>query len=119
MLTTSGSTESTTRPGKGKVGVGGNGSDDGGHIDGGGGSGDKSVEMLSKVEESSSDAPKSMCLPVRRTSMLRTSSSTAHQLARSRFLVEFDGVNAGDGAVGKLVKKLSKSQRIVKKSKKP
>ena len=37
MLTTSGSTESTTRPGKGRVGVGGDGSDDGGHIDGNGG----------------------------------------------------------------------------------
>ena len=35
MLKTSGSTESTTRPGKGRVGVGGNGSDDGGHVDGG------------------------------------------------------------------------------------
>ena len=34
---TSGSTESTTQPRKGRVGVGGNGSDDGSHIDGGGG----------------------------------------------------------------------------------
>ena len=31
MLKTSGSTESTTRPGKGRVGVGGDGGDDGGH----------------------------------------------------------------------------------------
>ena len=30
MLKTSGSTESTTRPGKGRVGVGGDGTDDGG-----------------------------------------------------------------------------------------
>ena len=33
MLKTSGSTESTTRPGKGGVGVGGDGGDDGGHDD--------------------------------------------------------------------------------------
>ena len=31
MLKTSGGTESITRPGKGKVGVGGDGGDDGGH----------------------------------------------------------------------------------------
>ena len=37
MLTTAGSTGSLTTPGKGRVGVGGNGSDDGGHINGGGG----------------------------------------------------------------------------------
>ena len=37
MLTTSGSTESTIRPGKGRVRVCGNGSDDGGHINSGGG----------------------------------------------------------------------------------
>ena len=36
MLKTSGSTESTTRPGKGGVGVSGNGGDNGGHDDGGG-----------------------------------------------------------------------------------
>ena len=48
MLTTSESTEFTTRPGKGRVGVGGDGSDDGGHVDGGGGGGDKSVKKLSK-----------------------------------------------------------------------
>ena len=34
-------------------------------------------------------------------------------------MVEFDGVDIGDDAVGKLVKKSSKSWRIVKKSKKP
>ena len=34
MLKTSGSTESTTRPGKGGVGVGGDGGDDGGHDNG-------------------------------------------------------------------------------------
>ena len=33
-------------------------------------------------------------------------------------MVEFDGVDAGSGAIDKSVKKLSKSQRIVKKSEK-
>ena len=51
MLTTSESTEFTTRPGKGRVGVGGNGSDDGGHVDGGGGGGDKSVKTSSKCRK--------------------------------------------------------------------
>ena len=35
MMKTSGSTESTTRPRKGGVGVGGDGGDNGGHDDGG------------------------------------------------------------------------------------
>ena len=43
MLKTSGSTESTTRLGKGRVGVGDNGSDDGGHVDGGSRNGDFDV----------------------------------------------------------------------------
>ena len=34
-------------------------------------------------------------------------------------MVEYDGVDGGGGAVGKSVKKSSKSRRIVKKSKKP
>ena len=42
MLKTSGSTESTRRPGKGRVGVGGDGSDDGG-----GRSGDSDKEFAS------------------------------------------------------------------------
>ena len=37
MLTISESTESTTRPGKGRVGVDDDSNDDGGHINGGGG----------------------------------------------------------------------------------
>ena len=40
MLKTSGSTESITRPGKGGVGVGGDGGDNGSHDDGGSYSGD-------------------------------------------------------------------------------
>ena len=40
ILKTLGSTESTTRPGKGGVGVGGNGSGNGGYDNGGGCSGD-------------------------------------------------------------------------------
>ena len=46
--------------------------------------------------------------------ILKTSSSTAHQLAQ--ITVKYDEV---DGGVGKSVKKLSKGQRIVKKSEKP
>ena len=82
MLKTSGSTEFTTRPGKGEVGVG---------ADGG--------ETL--------------------TSRLRTSSSTDSSTSAAQIVVEFDGVDAGGGAVGKSVKKSSKSRRIVKKSEKP
>ena len=40
MLKTSGSIESTTRPGKSVVGVGGDGGENAGHDDGGGRSGD-------------------------------------------------------------------------------
>ena len=43
---------------------------------------------------------------------INDSSTSAAQI-----VVEFDGVDAGGGAVGKSVKKSSKSQRIVKKSK--
>ena len=45
---------------------------------------------------------------------INDSSTSAAQI-----VVEFDGVDAGGGAVGKSVKKSSKSRRIVKKSKKP
>ena len=78
MLKTSGSTESTTRPGKGGVGVGGDGG-----------------ETL--------------------TSRLRTSSSTDSSTSAAQIVVEFDGVDAGGGAVVKSVEKSSKSRRIVKK----
>ena len=47
MLKTSGSTESTTRPGKGRVGVGGNGDDNGSHDDGGCHSGDSDKKFAS------------------------------------------------------------------------
>ena len=77
--------------------------------------GGKLVEMLSKVEESSSDAPKSLCPLVPRTSMLRTSSSTKSSTSATQSAVKYDEV---DGS-GKSVKKSSKSRRIVKKSKKP
>ena len=55
MLKTSGSTESITRPGKGRVEVGGDGGDNGGHVDGGSRNGDS--------DKNSSDAPKLMCPP--------------------------------------------------------
>ena len=82
MLKTSGSTESTTRPGKGGVRVGGNGGE---------------------------------TLTLR---LLRTSSSTDSSTSTAQIVVEFDAVDAGGGAVGKLVKNSSRSQRIVK-SRKP
>ena len=47
MLKTSGSTESTTRPGKGGVRVGGDAGDKGGHDDGGGQSGDSNRKFAS------------------------------------------------------------------------
>ena len=111
MLMTLENTESTIRPGKGRIGVGGNSSDDGGHVDDGGGG--KLVETSSKVEESSSDAPKSMCPLVPHTSMLKTSSSTDLSTSAIQSAVKYDEVDGG----GKSVKKSSKSQRIVIESK--
>ena len=72
MLKTSGSTGSTTRPGKGGVGVGGDGG-----------------ETF--------------------TSRLKTSSSIDSSTSAAQSVVEFDGVDAGGGAVSKLAKKSSKS----------
>ena len=37
----------------------------------------------------------------------------------AQIVVEFDRVDTDDSAVGKLVKKLSKSRKIIKKSEKP
>ena len=51
--------------------------------------------------------------------MLRTSLSTNSSTCAAQIVVEFDGVDAGGGGDGKLVKNLSKSWRIVKKPKKP
>ena len=45
---------------------------------------------------------------------INDSSTSAAQI-----VVEFDGVDAGGGAIGKSVKKSSKSRRIIKKSEKP
>ena len=67
MLKTSGSTESTTRPEKGGVGVGGDGDDDGGHNNG--------ATSL----------------------MLRTSTSTDLSTSATQITVEYDGVDGGDG----------------------
>ena len=93
MLKISRSTESTTRPEKGGVGVGGDG-DDGGGDDGGDDSGNDGVI----------------------TSMLRMSSSTDSSTSATQIVVDYDGVDGG--VVGKSVKKSSKSRRIVKKSEK-
>ena len=84
MLKTSGSTESTSRPGKGRVGVGGdgggNGGDDGGHDD------------------------------------EHSEHQWIYQLARPRLWLGIMGliIEVND-AVGKSVKKSSKSRRIIKK----
>ena len=50
------------------------------------------------------------------TLILRTSLSTNSSTRAAQIVVEFDGVDAGGGAVGKSVKKSSKScQKVVKK----
>ena len=79
MLKTSESIESITRPGKGRVGVGGDGGDNSGHNDRGSHSGDsdKKFGFIGYVKSShivlrfrhSSDAPKLMCSPAPLTSM--------------------------------------------------
>ena len=51
--------------------------------------------------------------------MLRTSSSTDLLISAAQIVVEFDWLDVSGGAIGKLVKKSSKSRKIVKKSKKP
>ena len=51
--------------------------------------------------------------------MFKMSSSTDPSTRAAQIVVELDGIDAGGGAIGKLVKKLSKSRRIVRKPKKP
>ena len=46
------------------------------------------------------------------------SSSTDSLINAAQIVVEFDGFDASNGAIGKSVKKLSKSRKIVKKSEK-
>ena len=94
MLKTLGSTESTTRPGKGGVGVGGDGGDDGGHDNGA------------------------------TSSMLRTSSSTDSSTSVAQTAVEDNGVDGGCGkSVEKssksrrVVKKSEEPQRPEKSTK--
>ena len=53
------------------------------------------------------------------TSRLRTCLSTDSSTSAAQIVVKLDKIDAGGGTIGKLAKKLSKSQRIVKKSKKP
>ena len=96
MLKTSGSTKSTTRPRKGRVGVGDNGSDDGsdngGHFDGGSRNGNS--------DKNSSDAPKLMCPPTSCTSRLRTSASTDSLINAIKIVVDFDGIDDCGGRSG-------------------
>ena len=92
MLKILGRTESTTRSGKGRVGVSSNGSDDGGHIDGGSRNGD--------FDRNSSDTPKLICSPALCTLKLRTSASTDSSVNATKILVDFDGVDGGGGCSG-------------------
>ena len=94
MLKISGTTESTTRPRKGWVGVG---------HDGGGDCGDDGGHNDEYSPRGSGREHQWIC-----------------QLARPRLWLNMMGlmVEVSD-AVGKSIKKLSKSRRIVKKSKKP
>ena len=77
-MKTSGSIESTTRSGKGRVGVG----DD---------SGGNGSEIL--------------------TLRFRTSSITDSSTSAAWIVVEFDGVDAGGGAISKKVEEFSKSPK--------
>ena len=97
MLKTSGSTESTIRLGKGGVEVGGDGV--------GGSSGDFDRKY-------SSDAPKSICPPAPRTSMLRTSSSTDSSTSLTQIVIDYDGVDDGGGCSGNFNRKTSTSTDI-------
>ena len=90
MLKTSGNTESTIRPGKGRVGVGGNSSDDGGHVDGGSCNG--------YSDRNSSDAPELICPPALLISRLRTSVSTNSSASAAQIVVEFDRVDGNGGS---------------------
>ena len=140
MLKTSKSIEFTTRPGKGGVGFGADGSDDGGDD----GITTSMVRMSLSIESSagavqigvgynkiddgsgcsndfdknSSDVPKSMCPPTPLISRLRTSASTDSSTSVAQVMVKYNEVDGGkSGADSKSIKKLSKIQKIVKKSK--
>ena len=87
ILKTSRITKSTTRPGKGGVGVGGDSGDDGGHDNGA------------------------------TFSMLRTSSSTNSSTSTTQITVEYDGVDVGDGKWVKessKSRKTSKARKVAK-----
>ena len=98
MLKTSGSTKSTTRLGKGRVRVCGNGIDDGGHVDGGSRNGDS--------HRNSSNAPKLMCPPAPLISRLRTSASSDSTANAAQIMVGFDGVNGNGGCSGNFDRKV-------------
>ena len=89
MLKTLGSTESTTRRGKGRVGVAGNGSNNGGHIDDGSCSGD-----FNKIL---SDIFKSICLPSPLIVRLEINALTDSLASTAQIEIEFDEVN-NDGS---------------------
>ena len=108
------STESA-EPRKGEVGVGGGGRNRAepvgkheldGVDDGGGCNGDFDKKFH----------PRLYTIAASLTLMLKTSSSTDSSASAAQIVVEFDGVDAGGRAVGKLVKKLSKSCQKVQKA---
>ena len=58
----------------------------------------------------SSDAPKLICSSAPLTSILKTSASTDASTSAAKVMVKYDEVDGGrSGAIGKSVKKLSKS----------
>ena len=111
MLKTSGTTESTTRPGKGGVGVGGDGrAERDGVDDGGGCSGDSDIQVFIRLL--STFHPRVQQDPLGATSsMLRTSSSTDSSASATQIAVKYDRV---DGGGDQLVKKSLKSRQKLK-----
>ena len=89
MLKTLGSTESITRLGKDGVGVGVDSGDNGSHDDGGSCNDDSN--------SNSSDALILICPPMPLTLMPRTSLSTNSSTSTTQIVVEYNGVNDGNG----------------------
>ena len=98
MLKTLGSTKSTTRLGKGGVGIGSDGSDHGGHVDGGNRNTDSDRNL--------SNTPKLMCLLALLISRLRTSTSTDSSVSAAQIVVEYNGVDGNGGCSGNINRKV-------------
>lgn len=98
ILKTLGSIEFTTRPRKSKVGVGGNGSDNGGHSDGGNCSSNSNRNLF--------DSPKSMYLFASLITKLRTSASINSSASTTQIVVVFDGVHRNGSCSDNFDKKI-------------